>query len=434
MPNIEEKIKARAAEVDESLRRLPELPGHNVQHVVRSCLQEFSNAVRGFLNGGDSSNEFLSSWGQLSADFGYAIQEMKPKFVFTDPSDMASIVINTDVDFDSDTVVSFMPSTMRKHHIDFSIVSPPKRQMLSSDAIRPSQNGNSFRLKDEGSESPALSLSTPSRRTARPKDRLRKTAFDEFLDVGSNFSSIGKVRQIISKHKRPGHPDSVADAAREEICLMSVRKWNGPVERLGDCAFEILRTATMAALNYALGSYQQTDLYCESKRHIRKFLEKHEAEQRTVFGSFYDLENYKLFTLNDDALARYKAEEFQLLHARRRERRVKCHIDKQGKKARMEGKPLTEIIRAELAKSIKDEELGPDPFAREIDTAAYVRGYYKTAGYRFAQNLCQNIQGTLFRRVSEEIMNLLEGLLGLNEGDGKSCFLLTNDFFLSNVS
>ena len=430
MPNIEEKIKARAAEVDESLRRLPELPGHNVQHVVRSCLQEFSNAVRGFLKGGDSSNEFLSSWGQLSADFGYAIQEMKPKFLFTDPSDMAPVVINIDVDSDNDTVVSFSPSTMRKHHTDFSTISPPKRQMLSSDAIGPSRNENSFRPKDEGSESPAMSLSTPSRQIARPKRRLRKTAFDEFLDAGSNFSSIGRVRQIISKHKRPGHPDNVADAAREEICLMSVRKWNGPVERLGDCAFEILRTATMAALNYALGSYQRTDLYCESRRHIRKFLQMHQAEQRTALRSFYDVENYKLFTLNDDAFARYKAEELQLLQARRRERRVKCHIEKQDKKARMEGKPLSETKRAELAKSTKDEELGPDPFAREIDTAAYVRGYYKTAGHRFADNLCQNIQGMLFRRVSEEIMNLLEGSLGLNEGDGKSCFLTRNDFYL----
>jgi hypothetical protein len=123
--------------------------------------------------------------------------------------------------------------------------------------------------------------------------------------------------------------------------------------------------------------------------------------------------------LNDEAFAKYKAEELQLLQARRRERRVKCHVEKQDKKARMEGKPLSENKKAELAKSVKDEELGRDPFAHEIDTAAYVRGYYKTAGYRFADNLCQNIQGMLFRKVHEEIMNLLEGLLGLNEGNGK---------------
>lgn len=433
MPNIDEKIKARTAQVDESLRHLPELPGHNVQHVVRQCLQEFSNTVKSFLQGGANSNEFLSAWGQLSVDFGYAIQEMKPKFIFTDPSDLAlPEVINID-DSDEETVVSAVsPSSARKHSSNEFSTPQAKRQMLPTNdagnpfyrgSVGPIANGPQQFPKQEGSASPALSFQ--HRPFARPKRKSRETVFDEFLNAGSNFSSIGKVRAVISKYKRPGHPDNVTDAAREEMCLQSIKAWDGPVGKLADVAFEMLRAATMGALNQTLGKYKQTDLYRESKRHIRKFLSMHQNEQRVYLQSFYDIERYKLFTLNEDAFAKYKAEELQLLQARRRERRVKCFIDKQ---AKLDGKSFTDAKKVDMQKAIKDEQLGPDPFSREIDTAAYVRGYYKTAGFRFADNLCQNIQGMLFRKVHNEIAFLLEGLLGLNEGDSEAkCRVLMNE-------
>src|SRR3954453_21831162 len=86
LPNIEDKIQAQAALVDEQLQFLPELPNHNVQHVVRQCLQDFSNLVKGFLQGGANANDFLCNWGQLTVDFGSTIQAMKPKFAMTDPS------------------------------------------------------------------------------------------------------------------------------------------------------------------------------------------------------------------------------------------------------------------------------------------------------------------------------------------------------------
>jgi hypothetical protein len=60
----------------------------------------------------------------------------------------------------------------------------------------------------------------------------------------------------------------------------------------------------------------------------------------------------------------------------------------------------------------------------QIDTAAWVRGYYRVAGHRFADNVLQNILGGLFKKIKAEIPGLLEGLLGLNEGDGMHFFSL----------
>lgn len=426
MPNIDSKIKARAAQVDESLCRLPELPGHNVQHVVGKCLQDFSNAVKDFLQGGPHSNDFLSAWGQLSVDFAYAIQEMKPKFIFTDPSDgPRTRVINLDGSDDESVLTTNSPSTARKRSTPFPSTPNAKRQMFSSkDSGSPyhrgfmpaSANGSQNGLKEEDRAGPAGPMSTQSKLDRRRRTKARETPFDEYLSAGSHFMSIADIRDVISKYKRPGHPDNVTDAAREDICLQCIRSWDGPVQKLADRAFAILRTAMMEALNKTVGIFRNTDLFRESKRQIRSWLQMHQNEQMTFLNSFWDLENYKLFTLNEDAFGMYKAEELKLLQARRREHRIQCYITKH---ENMEGKGLPGTKRSDLQRSLKDEQLGPDPFAREIDTAAYVRGYYKTAGFRFADNLCQNIQGMLFRKVHTEITFLLEGLLEINQGDSE---------------
>src|ERR1700710_211959 len=135
MPSIDQKIKAQAELVDDSLRHLPDLPSQNVQHVVRQCLQEFSNGVRSLLEGGTNSNAFLSEWSTLSTDFGQVIQKMKPMFNITDSSDQAlPEVINLDDDSDCETTSSFTPSTIRKHANDFTSPSG-KRQKINDSAI-----------------------------------------------------------------------------------------------------------------------------------------------------------------------------------------------------------------------------------------------------------------------------------------------------------
>lgn len=73
-----------------------------------------------------------------------------------------------------------------------------------------------------------------------------------------------------------------------------------------------------------------------------------------------------------------------------------------------------------MERAVTDDRLGPDPFRLEIETAAYVRGYYKIAGLRFSENLCQGILGNLFRKIQQEIPFLLENYLELNTGDSKT--------------
>lgn len=409
MPNIDEKIKSQAELVDEKLRNLPELPIHNVQNVVRQCLQEFSNGVRSLLEGGQS-NDFLSSWSVLSTDFGQAIHQMKPMFGFSHPSDVIkgpAEIINLDDDSDCDTVTSVQRSGAAKRKADF--MSPMAKRQLNDTPI-PFNPNRGFGEQQPKSEAVSPGSSIIYHNTAPSK---RPTAFDAHLGAGKGFMSLAGIRSVINKHRRPGHPDNVTDAAREEICLRSVRPWKGPLEALSSTTYRQLKEAILANLNRCLGAYKQTDLYKQSKIHIIEFLEMHRREQDMYLVSFYDLERYRLFTINDEAFKRYKAEELKILQDRRRGRRALCLAEKRI----MSGEQKGDLKK--VAAGIKDDELGPDPFAQEIDLAAYVRGYYRTAGVRFADNLCQNIQGMLFRKVHDEIAFLLEGLLGINDGDSE---------------
>lgn len=407
MPTIDEKIKAQAQLVDAKLSRLPELPLHNVQHVVRQCLQAFANEVQKVLEGGAATDGFLSGWTKLFAEFADAIQIMKPMFVYTDPSDMAAPeIINLDDDSDdgSSRRSSVPPPPSLKRGMEDSFSPQPKRQNVD---MHPRQGTPQTFVRPKNEEG---SPGQPRRLKGK-----QPTVFDKYHGAGKKFMTIAEVRGIIAKHRRPGNPAIITDAAREEICLASIWPWNGPLATLSDATFQGLKSAILAVLERKMGHFKQTDLFRKSRRKILDFLAQHQAEQRQALDAFYELENYKAFTLNNVAFERFQTEELKILQAKRRERRVQCYVQKQ---AFLSKKPLTEASRAHLEKSATDDELGPDPFRLEIETAAYVRGYYKTAGYRFAENLCQSIQGNLLRKIQTEIPFLLENFHGLNSGDG----------------
>lgn len=422
MPKINAKIQAQTEEVDRLLNALPELPNHNVQHIVRAQLQKFSNGVQRLLEGGSTSNSFLSAWSQLSIDFRDAIQTMKPMFIYTDPSDeKLPEVIDID-DSDSDPT-NLTPNSRvnvkRAPGSDF--VTPVAQRQQIANGAQANRHPSTPKTKQEDS----CPSSPVSQRRIAPLKPLRRssTAFKEFLNAGKSFMNLAEVRSYIAKHKRPGLPDHIDDAAKEDVCLHAVRPWNLPLERMAQQTFEMLCNAVLGMLDSSLGMYKQTELYRASRRHIQEFLRMHAAEQRTTLDALYSLEAYKLFTINNSAFEIYKVEELKRLQDARRNRRVNCYVDAQ---ARLGRKELTDIARQNARKQVTDDKLGPDPFANEVQLAAYVRGYYKTAGFRFADNVCQTIQGNMFRKIHAEILGLLESHLNLNEGDGKSLYQLNS--------
>ena len=435
MPNIDAKIKAQAQEVDIALSALPELPGHNVQHVVRAHLQEFSNGVRKLFEGGRG---LLSSWSQLSIEFRDALQMMKPMFTYSDPSDFNISAFPSEpilIDDDSDNEPMPPPSGIKRSGASFATPQAKRPQTFNGSPIplnlaSSSRSGAGVQApKHEGSSSQGSPPPFLLRRI--PQGEEKNTVFDIFLGAGKNFMTIDQIRKVIRMHELPGHPDHIDDRAKEDICLRTVRPWSGPLECLAQHTFIMLQEAIIAVLDRKLGHYKQTQLYRASKQHVIEFLAQHKVEQRQRLREFYDLETYTMFTINHSAFEIYKAEELKILLEKRRERRVRCYVIKQ---AQMAKKLHTVESRAKAEKAVTDDQLRRDPFHNEIELAAYVRGYYKTASLRFADNLCQNIRGNIFAKVQKEILGLLEDRFQLNEGnDGKAAQFQESDCFTNKI-
>jgi hypothetical protein len=404
MPNIDAKIKAQANEVEDALNALPDLPGVNIQHVVRAHLQEFSSGVRKLFEGGPG---LLSAWSQLSNDFRDTIQAMNPEFDCTDASDKPDS--NADPDSDLEFLQEVPRSGKRPAPMDMESPQQKKARPFHDSPIQ--MNGMTAlkqeRNSDHGSISPVR-----SRRNPNP--------FELFLRAGKNFMSIAEVRTVIQEYQLPGHPDHVDDNAKEDICLRSVRPWIGPLESFTQHTFTMLRRAILSALDKTLGHYKQTQLYRASKQHILDFLARHEVEQRQKLHDMYELETYKMFTINNTVFVTYKSQEFSKLGKDRRTWLAQCYVEKQ---AKMAGKVLSAKAKADEESRVTNEQLqlSRDPFRNEIELAAYARGYYKIAGLRFAENVCHSIQGNIFRNVNNEITRLLEHSLELDNGDGKIC-------------
>jgi hypothetical protein len=402
---------------------LPELPFNNVLHIVLQRLSAFSTNVRGVLEGGAAHNEFQSSWRKLGEQFREAVLEMRPRITVRDASDVAvHEVINIDDDGDDETqALEATPNERdRKHQVDEpQSPCPPKRSRME-DGTKASPNR--INLVKVGGGLPTRPMTPRAAPEKMASDEV-PNPFVKYLDCGRNFASIGEIRRLISKHSRTGIPGIVNEQVHMELCMQSVTPWEGPLEVLLDLTLSMLRDQANAILFQELSRWQQTQLFKQAHEHLSTFFDEFELSQREAATELYNLETYKLFTINHIALEQYRQEELEHLRRARRIRRAKMYVEQLG---RMQRKTLNPDLRRRMEKDVKDEQLGKDPFETEIEVAAYVRGYYRTAALRFTDSVCLSVHGKLFREARDKIFYYLEQGLELNKGDGnRQFFILT---------
>lgn len=429
------KIREREDLIDQELQNLPDLPSDNVLLIVIQHLSVFSGDMQKILNGGSDHNTFHSNFSKLCDQFREAVLGMKPTMVVNHPSDKVRVSNVVDLcDSDGDDAESVMSVTTprsqqnglfgtningigKRVYTDKEFSTPSKRARPGPGQFDGSSDGD-VRPKQENSDAMPLRLATPLRQTPVPNktERPEQNPFFDILTWHKNRRvtnmSLASIRAKIEEHTKAGHSGVVSPMVLTQLCLKSVGPWKAPCERILILTLRMLRQSARDSLDHTFAKWQQTQLYQQSVDLLTKFFDDLELSQKEALERLYFLEANNDFTVNNAAKELYKSEEAAGIRKLRQAVRAREVVS-------MSGRKFKDDDARKAAEKIAEQGLLPDPFNQELDVAAYVRGYYKTAALRFVDSVCLSIHGGLFHDVREKINFFLETQLGVYEG-GKS--------------
>ncbi|KAL2069544.1 hypothetical protein VTL71DRAFT_14223 [Oculimacula yallundae] len=402
LPNITENINLQIREVDRGLANLPDAPKDKVQHVVRQALNAFSNQVRQFMDPG-SLSLFHSDWNKLCGQFLKTLDVMRPGC-----NCKAGEIEVIDIDSDDDTSSQYSTLKRTIDNADSRASASPNKRAKSAAGESPQTMQSTRGVKLE----PFARMFRPVPYPAMMKNLKRSEFgpfFEAYLGAGAGAMSLLDLRTAIADNACAGRPTETNFNVKQEIALKAIGKWNDPLATFMNTAFSKVRRDVLSTLESCLSKYTQTSLFAESKAIIEKFLDAKEDEQMSHTLRYFSVEKSRLFTICLAEFERHKAEALELLTKNRQKHRINGYL------ASHTGK----FKEGEKARADAEAHLGPDTFAEELRTAAYIRGYYNTARIRFTDSICADINTNYYVGISEEIQYLLENKLKLDEGDSE---------------
>ncbi|RYP33962.1 hypothetical protein DL766_003234 [Monosporascus sp. MC13-8B] len=401
LPNIKHQVEIRGEALEGRLLELPELP-LNIEFEVRRSLNNLWLQVKQAME----SSALNSEWKKLSQQFYECILDMKPSCIVKDRSDIRL----TEVTEDSDIEVV---SSVRKHSLlTESPIRANKRTKKDQESPLRTQEGRPFSNPIRG---PPVSHGPASEKAASP--------FQKFLD-NPVLISLPDIRRKIEDRTRPGVRSIVPIEVYESLALDAIRRWEGPMVFYLEKTMTLLGKAIESALWESLENLQRRLIFKETLAHMEEFLVLEGISQEGLLRGLYNLETYSLFTLNETYSSLHEQEELD-------------HLTRMRALYRLDAAQRLSIPIRNDPRELSDEEakeerrvmtnvlpqLGEDQFRNEVQVAAFVRGYYKTAAHRFAESATLSINGSLFRAIKERQINLLlEQKLGIEGTADRSAF------------
>lgn len=430
---MEEQIKGRKAVIEDKLLACPAPPAYDVRNVILRLLAEFSTDVRSIMDGDsiDMTTTFQSDWSGLADQFRDLIIHIKPTVTVSHVSDQIKhdIIEITDDDEEDESV----PLRGRKRLAADDQQQAPRKNMRV-DSTTPTPQHSRFAspqsdttLKREGGQMYPPPVPAPQFKRAKAGDNpFLGTPFAKFADLGKGYITIETIRKTINNHVRPGLPGLFNTKTHNQLCLQAVEKWRTPLVVFLDETFKKVKQELHGILHKHLGKYEQTQLFRTAKAQLDGFINTHMDQQREVAEDLFKMELYKSFTINRAAIFDNEAKEYAKLKAARRNSRAKqwvLHEQRTDPKKKFPADlPQDEKnkLMQKRVSEVKDEKIGADTFDLELRVAAYVRGYYLTAGIRFVDNVCLSIHSKLFQNIRDDIFLYLEQKLDIdNPTDGK---------------
>lgn len=423
LPTIKHTLKHHLQRITTQLGKLPELP-ENVELEVQTSVMEFGELARSELR----PAEFSKRFGNLPDDFRDCLIEMKPKFTLRDSSDIPIVEIS---DEESDTGSTSTPTVTptSKRRTMAPPTTPAKRQRIdlargaspfngAEQNGRNGHNGSNGYIKPEEARAGSL--------TPRPANAQRARfpePFAQFSDVGRGFRTLRGVRDEIRQKTRAGMPDIITEEVYNDLCREAMRPWDGPANAFLNQIMRLLQDLLDAALKKSFDRLSKRLIYQESRKLLKQYLNDRRKETQAALAVVYRLETYGLFTINREAFDRCRKDESAVLTRFRHQMRMKA-AGLGDNKQPVPWEALTEEKRLQDERKREGEvaKIGADPFQREMEVVAYVRGYYRLAALRFADSVALHVTNGMIPEIQRQLPYYLDEKLGLRGNNAASIY------------
>ncbi|KAJ5825622.1 Dynamin family protein [Penicillium riverlandense] len=370
LPSIIAKIRDKEATIDTELSTLPACIIENVQSIIYQKRCELLEKLRANVDGGSGISEYSlqKRWNQVVNDFQRALVKTRPTVLLPAISDKESLTQ------DSDCVILDGPGPT------------PKKRKVSMPQPR----------SPEANPSPAVNVLMSGYELSyfSPWDGpAKKFTWEGIRDIKDDFCSAGM-------------PNQIDPRAIETLQRVSIEHWEGLMQRFVDATNTEVQKALLDMVEEVFNDYHQTGLYREVKSTIISYLAQLKCEHLAYGREVYKMENGKPFTRAIDQLNKAQKAALKELTRARFLARGKGYLE-------LRGYQFSSINEASpvVNSKLSIEDLGPDPFAQEVEMMARARAYYDVASSRFLDVVGQSVHMKLFSKCRNELVGAIDAQL-----------------------
>ncbi|OCL10716.1 interferon-induced GTP-binding protein Mx [Glonium stellatum] len=391
LPIIKDRLRIQFDQLDAELRDLPEPPTDNAVQIVLNLLQEFTSCVQKAMEGEHKYNKWRLAWKEHRQNFYQELCAQKPTLSLRGDLDQGLYRGADDangVDGAPITIDSDMESEIR-NPAPASVENTPKKRKMEAPAT-PKQ------------KRPQLSNTGPVRRSNLTKifklDELRKVLDD------------------ISVSDLPGEMDS---RALDHLILDCLQNWDKPMINFFQVIDYALKGQLRLLFDGVFKAWDTTELYQKAWEAVEKYTSVLLNEQRNVVATqFLRSEQEKPFTGDTVLWESNKTATLKVFQKARSEARVNVYFRELEEAI---GKQLSLMERNRRMNTDLNlrEIINTDPYHREVEVMAKIRGYYNIASLRFFDVVCLSMQLKLFKLLRTQLLGELMTGLGMCDGNSR---------------
>lgn len=385
LPHIRERVQEQLSKIDAELAHLPEPPTTDAMRIVLDTIKKFTDKVSSQMRGDYPDNQFRLVWKGLRNEFREGITAQRP-----------TMLVRTGKDIDDARqrrATSALPNAFGKQKDVISID--------DSDHEQPSASVNPTPTKKRK----VASDSTPSRQ-------------GQLGDEHTTRFNLEGIRKALNDYTTSDIPGEIDPKAVNILRMQTLEKWEHPTKAFLDGLETALRGTINKALDGTLRAWKTTELSRETAHVAQSFLNVGFREQRDmIVPRVLRLERHKPMTENAAALESSEKKELEVFINARIQSRTMTYFDELDAST---GKPTPQSERLRKKNDLNfRNQLGPDPFSREVEAMSKIRGYYNIASMRYVDTVVMGIQAELFEKLKEDLREELEKVLGIREPDGQ---------------